>query len=441
MSNYRGYLPSRKLLLTVYYEGRDDNTVGRYNMITITDTLYSQDRQNAERLNEGTQTEYADFPEDVAAQGLNTSRYVIRPVPNSIEDTITPQVRSTLATEVRYLGDSRVEFEPSPEGAAFRGEDDPMDYSGIVSNFENTRPSYYENDRDSVDLVSEPELMFSRRSLDSYMDDIDQRIQDLCNIGEEHPVLTEDGGGDTPRTDTSDLVAFDSDDDGDLPPLPESSPPPLPSEPPPDFTESSPPVLHGLEVLLRSESSPPRDAATLRASSRQRFHSDSKQPSSRSESPVTVEEPTLVLESEPTELGGIYPVEEPTQSSKLSVRRPSGSESITPTDLTSKAPPQVLPKPKWVLLQKRQPGPDPGPLNQPVVSYVNSNTTSSMPSQWSRDEEDGVIPPRGIVLNRAASINRGEIDALNEKIGFLERQLKVRTTCVEINNKILLFCT
>ena len=67
-----------------------------------------------------------------------------------------------------------------------------------------------------------------------------------------------------------------------------------------------------------------------------------------------------------------------------------------------------------------------GPLNQPVVSYANSNVTSSMQPQRLRDEEDGIIPPRGFVLNRAALINSGEIDALNEKIGFLERQLKVR---------------
>ena len=48
-----------------------------------------------------------------------------------------------------------------------------------------------------------------------------------------------------------------------------------------------------------------------------------------------------------------------------------------------------------------------------------------MTSQWSRDEEDGVIPQRGIVRDRASSINRGEIGALKEKIEFLEKQLKV----------------
>ena len=378
-----------------------------------------QEREIAERLNEATQTEHAQFSGDV-----------IGPV-TGVEETITPQVRSTVATEVRYLGDRRLELELSPrvpyipvKSADFEGKDDLMDYSGLVSEPERM-PSYHENARDSDELISEPELMSSRRDLDSHMDDIDRRIQDLRYIDHE------DRDGDRPRTDTEDLVGFDSDDDGDLPPLPESSPPPLPSEPPPDFPDSSPLVLdHGLEVLL--ESSPPRDAATLRASSRQRFRSDSKPssepslPSSRVESPVTVEEPTLTLESEPSELGWMYP-KEPSPSS---VRRPTGLGSTKPVDATTKVPPQVLPKPKRILLQKRQPG----PLNQPTVSYQDSNAQPPLTSQWSRDEEDGVIPPRGIVQNRAASINRGEIDALNEKIGFLERQLKVRTSHYFVNH-------
>ena len=305
-------------------------------------------------------------------------------------------------------------------GSVHEGKDDLMDYSGIVSDsgVQNTMPSSHNNARDSDELISEPELVSSRRNLDSYMDDIDQRIQDLRHLGH----------ADRPRTDSSDLVVFDSDDDddGDLPPLPESSPPPFPSEPPPDFPDSPAVLDQGLEVLLRSESSPPRDAATLRATSRQRFRSDSKPSScpslssSRVESPITVEEPTLVMESEPSELGGIYPDDEPAPSSVIN---PSGFGSRTePADSASKVPPQVLPKPKKILLQKRQPG----PLSQPMVSYVDSNGPPPMTSQWSRDGEDGVIPPRGIVLNRATSINRGEIDALNEKIGFLERQLKVR---------------
>ena len=66
-----------------------------------------------------------------------------------------------------------------------------------------------------------------------------------------------------------------------------------------------------------------------------------------------------------------------------------------------------------------------GQLHKPLVTYDNGRVTPKAETQWSRDEEDGVIPPRGIVFNRASSINRGEIDALNEKIGFLERQLKV----------------
>lgn len=385
------------------------------------DSLQSQGREIAQRLNEATQTEHAQFPQDLTS----FSREVISPVSSSIEETITPQVRSTVATEIRYLGDRRLELELSSRvpyiavrGSVREGKDDLMDYSGIVSDsgVQNTMPSSHDNARDSDELISEPELMSSRRNLDSYTDDIDQRIQDLRHL--DH--------ADRSRTDSSDLVVFDSDDDdGDLPPLPESSPPPFPSEPPPDFPDSPAVLDQGLEVLLRSESSPPRDAATLRATSRQRFRSDSKPssgpslPSSRVESPITVEEPTLVMESEPSELGGIYPNEEPAPSSVVNA---TGFGSTKPADSTAKVPPQVLPKPKKILLQKRQPG----PLSQPMVSYVDSNVPTAVTSQWSRDGEDGVFPPRGIVLNRATSINRGEIDALNEKIGFLERQLKVR---------------
>ncbi|XP_078345317.1 uncharacterized protein LOC144630832 [Oculina patagonica] len=93
-------------------------------------------------------------------------------------------------------------------------------------------------------------------------------------------------------------------------------------------------IIVGESKVMPDESSPPRDAATLRASSRQRFRSDSKpssEPSSsRVESPVPVED-----------TGGIVEI------------------------------------------------------------------------------------PRGIVQKRVALFNRGEIDALNEKIGFLGRQPKL----------------
>lgn len=369
--------------------------------------------------------------EDIAARSLKNSQYVLSSIPGDIEETIAPQVRSTVATEIRYLGDSRLEFEPSTQsrykkGAVFSGKDDPMDYSALIRDFENTMPSHNESSVDSDDLISEPELMVSQRNLDTQMDIIDQRIQDLRYIEEKDSVPLEEGSRDRPEL--GDLVTFGSDDEGDLPPLPESSPPPLPSEPPPDFTESPPPVLHGLKVLLNSDSSPPRDAATLRASSRQRLHSENKptsevsQSSSRMESPLLVQETTLVLESDPSELGGIYPIEEPTSLTDSSGRRPTSLGSIKPDDSKTKAPLRVLPGPRRLLLPKRELGPS----NQPVVSYANSNVTSSMQPQRLRDEEDGIIPPRGFVLNRAALINSGEIDALNEKIGFLERQLKVR---------------
>lgn len=326
-----------------------------------------------------------------------------------------------------------MEFEPSPQASLSQVESLDLDGADGITDYPELKkamPSYTDSARDSDELISEPELVSARRNLDSVMDDIDRRIQDLRDL--------EDEDIDRTRTDTNDIAVFDSDDDGDLPPLPESSPPPLPSEPPPDFPEASSPVLdHGIEVLLRSESSPPRDAATLRASSRARSHSQSKptseasQPSSRVESPLTVEETTLVLESEPSQLGGIYP--EPSSESLSSHKRLSGFGS-------SKVPPHVLPKPNRPLLRMRQAG----ELHKPLVSYENTDKAPPLTSQWSQDEKDGVIPPRGIVLNRASSINRGEIDALNEKIGFLERQLKVRHGlllfyCVNTQNWFLTF--
>ena len=320
-------------------------------------------------------------------------------------------MRATVASKIRYVGDSF--FEPPPPGPSIEiesltlgGQDSLVRYPGANEAI----PSYNENIRDSDELISEPELISSQRNLDSVMDDIDRRIQDLQSFDDEDAA-----GTDRPRTGTNDLVVFDSDDDGDLPPLPESSPPPPPSVPPPNFPDASPPILDcGIESLL---SSPPRDAATLRASSRAWSHSENKgtsepsQPSSRVESPVVVEEPTLVLASDPSELGGTYS-EPPTLSSPYN-RRPTSLGS-------NKGPPKVFPKPKKTLKMRQA-----GQPHKPLVTYDNGHVTSKAETQWSRDEEDGVIPPRGIVLNRASSINRGEIDALNEKIGFLERQLKV----------------
>ena len=134
-------------------------------------------------------------------------------------------MRATVASEIRYLGDSF--FEPSPPGPSIEiesltlgGQDGLVRYPGANE----AMPSYNENIRDCDELISEPELISSQRNLDSVMDDIDRRIQDLQSFDDEDAA-----GMDRPRTDTSDLVVFDSDDDGDLPPLPESSPPPPPS--------------------------------------------------------------------------------------------------------------------------------------------------------------------------------------------------------------------
>ena len=305
--------------------------------------------------------------------------------PGFQEETITPQVRASVASEFPFLEEEHLKYEAD----------------------HNVMPSCGEEMQDCEKLVSEPELVSARRNLDSVMDDIDRRIQDLAEQRDDM---------ERTQTNTNDLVVLDSDDEVDLPPLPESSPPSLPTEPPPDFPNGSPPVLdHAIEFLLRDETSPLRDAATLRASSRARSRSQSKtasQASSRVESPVTVEENTVILESEPSQLGGM--LQDTSKPRSSSLKNPSSQGS-------GKVPPQVLPKPKRTLLQMRRAG----ELHKPLVSYENPTRPPSATSQWSRDKEDGVIPPRGIVLNRASSINRGEIGALKEKVEFLEKQLKV----------------
>ncbi|XP_068745820.1 golgin subfamily B member 1-like isoform X2 [Montipora capricornis] len=306
--------------------------------------------------------------------------------PGFHEETITPQVLASVASEFPFLEEEHLKY--------------------MYEADHNVMPSCGKEMQDCEKLVSEPELVSARRNLDSVMDDIDRRIQDLA---EQHDDM------DRTQTNTNDLVVLDSDDEVDLPPLPESSPPSLPTEPPPDFPNGSPPVLdHAIEFLLRDETSPLRDAATLRASSRARSRSQSKttsQASSRVESPVTVEENTVILESEPSQLGGM--LQDTSKPRSSSFKNPSSQGS-------TKVPPQVLPKPKRTLLQMRRAG----ELHKPLVLYENPTRPPSATSQWSRDKEDGVIPPRGIVLNRASSINRGEIGALKEKVEFLEKQLK-----------------
>ncbi|XP_074610685.1 uncharacterized protein LOC141865174 isoform X4 [Acropora palmata] len=329
-------------------------------------------RQVGHSSNEATQTEHAQLISgDVTSQGAGSS-----------EEIITPQVHATIASEISFPDDVLGKFE-SLDGVKIR---------------------------DSSELVSEPQIVSSQKNMDSFVDDIERRVQDLAN-------LNEDVG--KARPNANDFVLFDSDYEGDLPPLPESSPPPLPSQPP-YFPEGSPTVLDGgIEFLLKNESSPPRDAATLRASSRARSRSQSKtaseksQGSSRAESPVTVEESTVVLESDPSQLGGILPGMLHSQAISSSFKKPSDQG---PT----KVAPQILPKPKRPLLQMRQAT----DLHKPLVSHESTDRKPSVTSQWSRDEEDGVIPRRGIVRDRASSINRGEIGALKEKIEFLEKQLK-----------------
>jgi hypothetical protein len=48
------------------------------------------------------------------------------------------------------------------------------------------------------------------------------------------------------------------------------------------------------------------------------------------------------------------------------------------------------------------------------------------------------LTPRGYVRATASAINQGELDALGEKINFLEKQLKVSVTDSESKQQVTL---
>ena len=205
--------------------------------------------------------------------------------------------------------------------------------------------------------------------------------------------------------DTDDILDFELGDDA--PPV--FAPPPIPCEPPPDIPDNELSVLDvGTGSVLGS--SPPRDSSSLRAASRQKNSSGRFVPS----------EPVI-------QIGTGWTVEgEPEQSEiPSSSRIPQTNQQYTNTRLgpgmtghpfTPKVflPPPTLPKPKI------------GSRRLPSSSRPGSLSSTLTRSRESLNDEEGMgLTPRGYVRATASAINQGELDALGEKINFMEKQLKV----------------
>ena len=380
--------------------------------------MQDRERQVADRVllmpaDEARQTEHAQLEKQISdkatTQVSSLPCDVIRQVPSRPEETITPVIRSTVTSKISDLQE-RLSHLPAvssvPVGAA-SGEEDVDGVDVLVPQRQDEHkkmPSINEGVCHVDRLTPHPDI--------TLVDTVDYQIEN------------EDHGNNQAGVDG--LLDLDLDDSEALPPLPDSSPPPLPCAPPPDFLQSSPPVLdHGIEVLLMSESSPLRDAATLRASSRKQSRSNDKASSnsSRASSPVESAEAASKLETEPSKFGALP---DSLQFSKFGVvsHKPGlcNEKQDSSVESRPKVPPPTLPKPQRRTMFVRKPG----QLSQPFTSLVSPSMASSLSKQWSRDEEDGAIPPQGIVQAQATSLNRREIDALNEKIVFLEKQLTVR---------------
>ena len=288
----------------------------------------------------------------------------------------------------------------------------------------------------SCDMITEgepePEITSSRISEDS-SSEIGGRLQWLQSMPDEFDEMPDSARS---RTDTAISADLDFDESETLPPPPDSCPPPLPSEPPPDVAGefSSPSLDHELEALLSADSSPPRGAAALRASSRQRSHpehmrtveeevddvlaEDSIKPAGASLTEAApVAEDLVSVEGNSFQYGSPPMPGVDTSFWRLPGLRSDGTlerDESRPVSLPLKTPPPTFPKPA----RTRPP--------QSSSSPQNPLSMTSPARLSARDETDGtVLPPRGMVRARANSLNQNEVSVLNDKIGFLEQQLKV----------------
>jgi len=246
--------------------------------------------------------------------------------------------------------------------------DDVLD---VPSHTSTKRPQRYDN------IVHEPKIQTSRSTRDAAVD-IDRGIGNLASMGDTRH-----------RADTDDILDFAFDQGGP----PDMAPPPIPSQPPPDNDP------YGLNSSSNSvfDSSPPRDSKALRAASRTR-----NQPGRSGINEATIQ-PSIGMDVE----GQPASPEHTETPAALRV-------SQTPVQSrpgTARQPPPTLPKPKMMV----------GP----------GNVRRSL-SREPDDEYSMGLTPRGYVRATASAINQGEIDALNEKINFLEKQVKVSSVITTV---------
>lgn len=230
--------------------------------------------------------------------------------------------------------------------------------------------------------IREPEIKTSRSPRDAAAD-IDRGLKHLSDMDD-----------DLPMVDTADILDYDVNHGSP----PNIAPPPIPSEPPPDFDP--------MEAMKVFDSSPPRDSRALRAAGRTKNHPGIE----------SIVQPSIAFnaEVEPSyhEHTDIPPA--------LRVSQTPGRTEMTRQPSTPKpGPPPTLPKPKMTGTGagRRQQG---GAIRPGLLATPLSRSRESL----AEDENVGVTP-RGYVRATASAINQGEIDALGEKINFLEKQLKV----------------
>ena len=93
------------------------------------------------------------------------------------------------------------------------------------------------------------------------------------------------------------------------------------------------------------------------------------------------------------------------------------SSSMSDTTTQRRQPPPVLPKPKYRSHSMNL------PISELPPVPKHGERLNSMAAK--RDIVDGCFPPAGLVPKRASEFNHGEFDLLQERIVYLERQLKV----------------
>ncbi|XP_048584845.1 uncharacterized protein LOC5505590 [Nematostella vectensis] len=335
------------------------------------------------------------------------------PVEEHVEPTCRSPVESGIDS-VTQLGDGWATVtDPPPKAPPKR------DLEELFNLTVNSRPRAKAS---SVDMIDEPVVPCSRGSGPDV--ELERQLMALDSMDDQRD-----------RAETVESLDFVEDRSppppppaSPPPPLPaeeDNSPPPLPAGPPPDE-----PMELELEAMLR-DTSPLRDSKALRAQSRQgrneRVIPQEPLVQSRSASGLQAEtSPSLEFAPDVEPNGTPYQTRpQPTQASRTDVKR----YQETP----KRAPPPTLPKPKMPGLRRGQ---TPGGRGMTTPYYRASLD----------DEMEAMLPAPGSVRSKASAINQGELDALNEKINFLERQLKnkdnvlksMKTEATELESQALL---